>query len=150
MPFYPHIVSHRILAHLGSPVRHQVFDIETWTKLDDFLWLVGEDGCLEEFENTADFSRDYQARQDCMCDEEHMFTCPTSHSKVADMLQSDEADMMDFSSRLNKMLEKAVSENRLKKTRGIWCKHAKKIFRTYKDTTSRLWQRSSMLSAPRR
>lgn len=36
----------------------------------------GEDGCLEEFENTAAFSRDYQASQDCMCDSEHMFDCP--------------------------------------------------------------------------
>ncbi|XP_073989579.1 secretogranin_V domain-containing protein 7B2 isoform X2 [Rhodnius prolixus] len=34
-----------------------------------------EDGCLEDFENTAAFSREYQARQDCMCDSEHMFDC---------------------------------------------------------------------------
>lgn len=32
-------------------------------------------GCLEEFENTAAFSRDYQAAQECMCDNEHMFIC---------------------------------------------------------------------------
>ncbi|KAH9380601.1 hypothetical protein HPB48_018798 [Haemaphysalis longicornis] len=38
--------------------------------------LAAEDGCLEEFENTAAFSRDYQAAQDCMCDSEHMFDCP--------------------------------------------------------------------------
>lgn len=31
---------------------------------------------MEEFENTAAFSRDYQASQDCMCDSEHMFDCP--------------------------------------------------------------------------
>lgn len=37
---------------------------------------TAEDGCLEEFENTAAFSRDYQAAQDCMCDSEHMFDCP--------------------------------------------------------------------------
>ncbi|KAM7299678.1 uncharacterized protein ISCGN_020244, partial [Ixodes scapularis] len=35
-----------------------------------------EDGCLEEFENTATFSREYQSAQDCMCDSEHMFDCP--------------------------------------------------------------------------
>nr|CAG4638730.1 EOG090X0DEG [Cyclestheria hislopi] len=35
-----------------------------------------EDGCLEEFENTAAFSREFQAAQDCMCDTEHMFDCP--------------------------------------------------------------------------
>ncbi|CAN7995262.1 unnamed protein product [Ixodes hexagonus] len=37
---------------------------------------TGEDGCLEEFENTATFSREYQSAQDCMCDSEHMFDCP--------------------------------------------------------------------------
>ncbi|KAL0267537.1 UNVERIFIED_CONTAM: hypothetical protein PYX00_009782 [Menopon gallinae] len=36
-----------------------------------------EDGCLEEFENTAAFSREYQASQDCMCDSEHLFDCPS-------------------------------------------------------------------------
>ena len=35
---------------------------------------IAEDGCLEEFENTAAFSREYQAAQDCMCDTEHMVT----------------------------------------------------------------------------
>jgi hypothetical protein len=37
-----------------------------------------EDGCLEQFENTAGFSRQFQASQDCMCDSEHMFDCPAS------------------------------------------------------------------------
>jgi len=36
---------------------------------------TAEDGCIEEFENTAAFSREYQAAQDCMCDSEHMFSC---------------------------------------------------------------------------
>nr|CAG4644295.1 EOG090X0DEG [Lepidurus arcticus] len=40
----------------------------------------GNDGCLEEFENTAAFSREYQAAQDCMCDTEHMFDCPASNT----------------------------------------------------------------------
>ena len=34
------------------------------------------DDCLEDFENTAAFSRDFQAKQQCMCDQEHMFDCP--------------------------------------------------------------------------
>lgn len=41
-------------------------------------WLINiseEDGCVEDFVNTAAFSRDYQAGQDCMCDSEHMFQC---------------------------------------------------------------------------
>lgn len=33
-------------------------------------------GCQMDFENTAAFSRDYQAAQECMCDGEHMFDCP--------------------------------------------------------------------------
>ena len=37
-----------------------------------------EDGCLEEFENTASFSREFQVGQECMCDTEHMFQCPDS------------------------------------------------------------------------
>ncbi|KAG8309162.1 Neuroendocrine protein 7B2 [Homalodisca vitripennis] len=31
-----------------------------------------EDGCLEEFENTAAFSREYQSAQDCMCDSDNV------------------------------------------------------------------------------
>uniref|UniRef100_A0A914UU43 Neuroendocrine protein 7B2 n=1 Tax=Plectus sambesii TaxID=2011161 RepID=A0A914UU43_9BILA len=42
-----------------------------------------DDGCTEEFENTAEFSRDYQGRQDCLCDEEHMFNCPGKASSEA-------------------------------------------------------------------
>lgn len=36
---------------------------------------TAEDGCLEEFENSAAFSKEYQASQECMCDSEHMFNC---------------------------------------------------------------------------
>nr|CAG4641196.1 EOG090X0DEG [Eulimnadia texana] len=45
------------------------------------LGYTAEDGCLEDFENTAAFSRDYQASQDCMCDMEHMFDCPDPRAK---------------------------------------------------------------------
>lgn len=31
-----------------------------------------------DFENSASFSREYQASQECMCDSEHMFECPTN------------------------------------------------------------------------
>ena len=37
-----------------------------------------EDACIEEFTNTATFSRDFQAQQQCICDTEHMFDCPGS------------------------------------------------------------------------
>lgn len=39
---------------------------------------TGADGCLEDFENTAAFSREYQEAQDCLCDAEHMFGCGES------------------------------------------------------------------------
>merc|ERR1712136_291961 len=42
-----------------------------------------ENGCVEEFENTAAFSREFQSAQDCMCDTEHMFDCPASSMKSA-------------------------------------------------------------------
>lgn len=35
-----------------------------------------DQGCQTDFENTAAYSRDYQAAQECMCDAEHMFDCP--------------------------------------------------------------------------
>lgn len=42
------------------------------------IGYTAADGCLEDFENSAGFSRDYQALQDCMCDTEHMFECADS------------------------------------------------------------------------
>ncbi|XP_042858246.1 uncharacterized protein LOC122244420 isoform X2 [Penaeus japonicus] len=42
------------------------------------IGYTAADGCLEYFENSAGFSRDYQALQDCMCDTEHMFECADS------------------------------------------------------------------------
>ncbi|XP_014259551.1 neuroendocrine protein 7B2 [Cimex lectularius] len=52
------------------------------------IGYTGEEGCLEEFENTASFSRDYQSQQECMCDTEHMFDCSASHMNN-DLSQSD-------------------------------------------------------------
>lgn len=37
-----------------------------------------DQGCTIDFENTASFSREYQAAQECMCDAEHMFECPAN------------------------------------------------------------------------
>lgn len=37
-----------------------------------------EQGCTVDFENSASFSREYQASQECMCDSEHMFECPSN------------------------------------------------------------------------
>ncbi|XP_053612227.1 neuroendocrine protein 7B2 [Plodia interpunctella] len=44
-----------------------------------------DQGCITEFENTAAFSRDYQMAQQCMCDAEHMFSCPPESSSELDM-----------------------------------------------------------------
>ncbi|VDK77988.1 unnamed protein product [Onchocerca ochengi] len=44
------------------------------------LGYTAADGCLEEFENSAEFSRNYQASQTCICDQEHMFNEQISES----------------------------------------------------------------------
>lgn len=46
--------------------------------------MTAEDGCLEEFENTAAYSREYQGAQDCMCDSEHMFDCDSHNSDISE------------------------------------------------------------------
>ncbi|VIO99513.1 7B2, putative [Brugia malayi] len=51
------------------------------------LGYTAADGCLEEFENSAEFSRNYQARQTCICDQEHMFNCPDK--KIDDELMEE-------------------------------------------------------------
>jgi len=38
------------------------------------------DGCIEGFENTSEFSRRFQATQNCICDTEHMFDCPEQNA----------------------------------------------------------------------
>merc|ERR1719210_307398 len=38
------------------------------------------DGCIEDFENSSEFSRRYQAGQKCICDTEHMFDCPEENA----------------------------------------------------------------------
>ncbi|XP_050298363.1 neuroendocrine protein 7B2 isoform X2 [Anthonomus grandis grandis] len=62
-----------------------------------------EQGCLEEFENSAAFSRSYQALQDCMCDAEHMFDCPSANNPMVE----DPMDVarMDFGRLLQQSLK---------------------------------------------
>merc|ERR1712242_61618 len=40
------------------------------------IGYTSSDGCLEDFENTSEYSRKFQATQRCICDTEHMFDCP--------------------------------------------------------------------------
>merc|ERR1712168_920607 len=55
-----------------------------------------QDGCIEEFENKADFSRVYQSSQSCMCDTEHMFTCPQANIDVYRMTKREGDDGIDL------------------------------------------------------
>lgn len=49
-----------------------------------------EQGCISDFENTAAFSREFQASQECMCDGEHMFDCRASkNSETGRQLNND-------------------------------------------------------------
>lgn len=59
------------------------------------IGFTANDGCLEQFENTAAFSRDYQASQDCMCDSEHMFDCSEHESEQqSNELQDSDLDRL--------------------------------------------------------
>ncbi|XP_018799359.1 PREDICTED: uncharacterized protein LOC108975371 [Bactrocera latifrons] len=40
-------------------------------------------GCISDFENTAIFSREFQAAQECTCDNEHMFDCAGQDSNAS-------------------------------------------------------------------
>jgi len=66
--------------------------------------LTSDDGCLEEFENTAEFSRQFQSNQNCLCDEEHMYTCPPNHRRASSSLRS---EVEEFNQALNVLLQKA-------------------------------------------
>nr|AII97977.1 BLTX619 [Nephila pilipes] len=70
------------------------------------LGYVADDGCLEEFENTAAFSREYQQHQDCICDSEHMFDCPgaTRENEIDTLARSFENEGLT-DSRLNRFLQ---------------------------------------------
>lgn len=51
------------------------------------IGYTADDGCLEKFQNTATYSRVYQASQECICDSEHMFDCSgSSQEKEIDIL----------------------------------------------------------------
>ncbi|KFD52329.1 hypothetical protein M514_06710 [Trichuris suis] len=64
--------------------------------------MTAEDGCLEDFENTAEFSRVYQANQNCLCDEDHMFSCPPYHYRASDQFKN---NVDEFDDALEKLLE---------------------------------------------
>lgn len=53
------------------------------------LGYTAEDGCIEGFENTSEFSRRYQSTQNCICDTEHMFNCQSQTTGDASDAQGD-------------------------------------------------------------
>lgn len=71
---------------------------------------VASDGCEENFQNTAAFSRKYQARQKCMCDTEHMFDCPdtTRDTEIGALARSIQNEGV-LDSTLDKLVDEMVS-----------------------------------------
>lgn len=66
-----------------------------------------DDGCLEDFENSADFSKDYQSSQECMCDSEHMFNCPgnSDENELETLARSIQNEGITLDSTLNHIME---------------------------------------------
>ncbi|KAE9413361.1 hypothetical protein Angca_004580 [Angiostrongylus cantonensis] len=73
------------------------------------IGYVAADGCLEEFENTAEFSRNYQAQQHCICDQEHMFNCV---GKEAAELGASLQELLDEPTFHRNMIAKKFHEKR--------------------------------------
>ncbi|XP_018566479.1 neuroendocrine protein 7B2 [Anoplophora glabripennis] len=67
-----------------------------------------EQGCIMDFENSASYSRRYQAVQDCMCDTEHMFDCPNPNGPMVDD-PMESMDDMDF----NRLLQQSLKMGQL-------------------------------------
>ncbi|XP_053981288.1 neuroendocrine protein 7B2 isoform X2 [Hylaeus volcanicus] len=67
---------------------------------------TSENNCIENFENTATFSRDYQNAQDCMCDKEHMFDCSVDSSNSNSL-----ASMHIPSTNFNRIIDQFQAED---------------------------------------
>lgn len=62
------------------------------------LGFTAEDGCLENFVNSASFSREYQAKQQCSCDNEHsLFNCASPVSTLKGQIYPTTGDNQDKS-----------------------------------------------------
>ncbi|XP_064603610.1 neuroendocrine protein 7B2-like [Liolophura sinensis] len=61
-----------------------------------------KDGCVENFENTADSNREFNAKQECACDAEHMYKCPKGSKQIN--TKSGEEPSPDVNE-LNKVME---------------------------------------------
>lgn len=69
--------------------------------------ILAEDGCLEDFFNSADYSKEYQASQDCMCDSEHMFNCPgnTDENELETLARSIQNEGIELDSTIDKIMD---------------------------------------------
>ncbi|XP_014213193.1 neuroendocrine protein 7B2 [Copidosoma floridanum] len=68
---------------------------------------TSENNCIENFENTAAFSREYQSAQDCMCDSEHMLECPSGPEPDDNSLSAMSMTNADF----DQIVERFQEEN---------------------------------------
>jgi len=75
----------------------------------------GEDGCLEEFDNSAEFSRNYQGQQQCLCDQEHMFNCPSKNTR--EEYEEGLEDMLSKNGLHKSILSKKFHETRMDEPR---------------------------------
>ncbi|OUC42675.1 neuroendocrine protein 7B2 precursor [Trichinella nativa] len=91
--------------------------------------MTAEDGCLEDFENTAEFSRVYQTNQDCLCDEDHMFTCPAHHLRAAETVKD---SLNEFDDALQALLASSNIEGQHK---GLVAKKFHSKRRARRDTS---------------
>ncbi|KRZ08271.1 Neuroendocrine protein 7B2, partial [Trichinella zimbabwensis] len=91
--------------------------------------MTAEDGCLEDFENTAEFSRVYQTNQDCLCDEDHMFTCPAHHLRAAETVKD---SLSEFDDALQALLASSNIEGQHK---GLVAKKFHSKRRARRDTS---------------
>ena len=68
---------------------------------------LAEDGCLEDFDNSADYSKEYQSSQECMCDSEHMFNCPgnTDENELETLARSIQNEGIELDTTINKIID---------------------------------------------
>lgn len=45
-----------------------------------YVYASADDNCVENFENSPDNNRKLMKQQECPCDKEHMFSCPSDTS----------------------------------------------------------------------
>lgn len=71
--------------------------------------------CISDFDNTAIYSREFQAAQDCTCDNEHMFDCADQENGAGG-----EADNSEMNAAVEKFLmQQFGNDNALNNANGV-------------------------------